>query len=254
MFSKKAAILIAAMTLAAALPSAADKPVVCGPFTPSLEIARVSKYVWHGLVLNPDPAIQPSLTFANEAGLSFNFWGSFDTTNIIGKENEFSEMDYTVGYTWQTPFGRPLTTKAAYLTFPDRPVTSFLRLIANTTFEGPLSPCLTVKYDFGNADGACATLALSRRLPMQTASPVSISAQISAATSGFTGAYFGESKAAMTDILLSASMPIQTGDNWAVTPSVNYAHIVDGDLADAVKANGGNRNTWFVNIAATTAF
>ena len=256
MFKRSAAIIVAAVSIAAALPAAASILGAFDGLSTSAEVTHVSKYIWHGLALNPDPAIQPSISISGKTGFGLNFWGSYDTTNIVGEKDKFTESDYALTYSYKDQ-NNPVVAKAQYLTFPGRPSGSFLRLAISETYRGPLSPSTTIKYDYGNVHGACVTFGVAHDLSFglgKKASALKLSAAISAADKNFTGAYYGYSKLTATDVLASLSLPIKVAGNISLTPAISYAYIVDGDLADSVTTNGGDRQNWILSFTGTGAF
>ena len=64
-----------------------------GPLDIDAELPYVSQYVWRGIVANPDPVLQPSLS-ASILGFNVGFWGNVDLTDIYGKKGEFTEIDW----------------------------------------------------------------------------------------------------------------------------------------------------------------
>jgi len=58
----------------------------------------VTRYMWRGFdVLTNRSAIQPSVTFSNDKGISLNCWGSFGITER-DHTGEFDELDLTLSY------------------------------------------------------------------------------------------------------------------------------------------------------------
>ena len=65
----------------------------------SVSVDGVSRYVWRGLVLNDDPALQPSFTAA-WSGFSVGLWGSLDLTDSTTRQYS----PYTSGFlAYQVP-------------------------------------------------------------------------------------------------------------------------------------------------------
>jgi len=256
MFKRSAAAIAAAMCVWAAAPAAAGIANLFDGLSTTAQVTHVSKYIWHGLALNPDPAIQPSVTISSKNGFGLNFWGSYDTTNIVGEKDKFTESDYALTYSYKDQ-NNPVVAKAQYLTFPGRPSGSFLRLAISETYRGPLSPSTTIKYDYGNVHGACVTFGVAHDLSFglgKKAPAMKLSAAISAADKNFTGSYYGYRKFTATDVLASLSLPIKVAGNISLTPAVSYSYIVDGDLADSVTTGGGDRQNWIVSFTGTGAF
>lgn len=208
----------------------------------NLDLAYVSKYVWRGLALNPDPALQPSLTFTHSSGASFNTWGSMDTTNVgeqIGygdKSGSFTEIDYTLSYAWAGKF--KYTAGLVDYTFPHTGFDSTTEAYASVCFGGALSPSLSVNYDFDEVEGYYASLSFSYACALsparKTATSLNFGARVSYASANYNAFYFGVDKGALTDLLLSASVPFPLTDKLSLTPAVYYSMVLDSDLRDAV--------------------
>jgi len=83
-----------AAVLVLAVPSAGRAAEV----TVGTDIATA--YVWRGLTLNDEGAIQPSIDISHESGLNLNIWGNFDIGdfNSTLESGEFSEVDLTLSY------------------------------------------------------------------------------------------------------------------------------------------------------------
>lgn len=209
----------------------------------NLDLGYVSKYVWRGLVLNPDPAVQPSVTFAHPSGWSFNVWASMDTTDAgigIGygdKSGSFTEIDYTLNYAFSA-LGKSMNAGVVAYTFPHTNFDETSELFYNVGFGGMLSPSLSLNYDFDQVDGLYAALGVSHSVDMPLGEnktvPLSFAAKIGYATADYNDFYFGgNDKAAFTDAMISVSAPIAMG-GFKLTPTLYYTMVVDSDLRDAV--------------------
>jgi uncharacterized protein (TIGR02001 family) len=218
-----------------------------------LDTAIVSKYVWRGLVLNPDPAIQPSLTLTHKSGVSFNWWGSLDTTDANGQRGNFTEIDYTLNYGWNA--GK-VGVNAGLIdyTFPNTPFHGTSEAYGSACFGGLLNPTLSVNYDFDEADGFYASLAAGYActMPWKKEQPtnLNLSARVSYGSPSYNRFYFGADKGAFTDLLLTASVPFQAGKVVTITPAVSYSTVLDGSLRDRVS----KPDNFFAGVTASVAF
>ncbi len=209
--------------------------------TANLDVVYMSKYIWRGLTLNPDPAIQPSLTISHKSGLSYNFWGSIDTTNAgedIGygdKSGEFTEIDHTLSYCWSKK-SISMSAGLIHYTFPNTYFDSTNELFISAGFSGILSPVIGINYDVDEADGAYLTLAGSHSIKVGSPNidSLNLSARIGFGTASYNKFYFGVDKSALTDLLLGASLPIKVGEKVSITPSAYYSIVLDNELRDAV--------------------
>lgn len=207
-----------------------------------LDVAYVTKYVWRGLELNPDPVLQPSLTVSHPSGVSFNWWGSVDTTRVFGQRGNFTEIDYTLSYAWSTR-GRRMAAGLINYTFPNTDFASTAEAFVSAGFGGTLSPTLSINYDFDEADGYYASLSVAHSWPVpwkrEASTSVDASARLSFASSDYVRFYFpGADGSAFTDLLLTAEMQLPVSDTMTITPSVGYSTLLDGDLKDTVSKSG----------------
>ena len=209
----------------------------------SLDLSYVSKYVWRGLVPNPDPAFQPSLTFTHTSGVALNIWGSMDTTDVgegIGygdASGNLTEIDYTLSYS-KSISNLALNGGLISYTFPHTGADSTAEVFGGVCFGGTLSPTLSVNYDFDQADGFYASFSGSYACNLtpnrKTPTTMNLTGKMSYASANYNSFYFGTDKGAFTDFVLSASYPFQLNKMFKLTPSVSYSSVVDGDLRDAV--------------------
>jgi uncharacterized protein (TIGR02001 family) len=224
----------------------------------SLDLAYVSKYVWRGMVVNDDPALQPSLTFAHSNGLSLNFWGSLDTTDIAGEKGNITEVDYTLDYEWAIK-KTGLNAGVSYFTYPHIGAEATGEAYVKACFGGDWSPSLGVNYDFKEIKGTYLSLGLSRDCnltPGKEKNPrlLGLSAQLGYGTATYNSGYFEVDKATFNDVLLSASLPCEVNDKLTVTPSISYAALLDNDLKQATRDIGNDTSVLFGGVTFSYAF
>lgn len=221
--------------------------------TTKLDVPYVSKYVWRGIVANPDPAFQPSLTLTHKSGVSLNLWGSADTTDVNKEQGHLTEIDYTLNYAWAA--GKAgMNAGVIDYTFPHTSYPSTSEVYASTCFGGKLSPTVSVNYDFKEADGYYASLSAGYAcaMPWKKNAPtaMNLSARLSYASANYNKFYFSAPESAFTDLLLSASVPLSVGKSVSITPSLNYSTVVSSVLRDGVK----DPDNFFTSLTASFAF
>ena len=137
----------------------------------SSNLTLVSRYIWRGFdtIPNDRPSLQPSLTLNfGESGLWFNLWSALALV-----DTNFVELDFILGYdkTWSKNI--TFCTGAGYFTFPsfpsypDKNSTSPEVYLGATLCSIPLSPRLTLYYDFNLGDGVYVTLDLQKNFPIR---------------------------------------------------------------------------------------
>jgi uncharacterized protein (TIGR02001 family) len=231
----------------------AGSAVFAQELSTSIDLAYVSKYVWRGTVPNPDPAFQPSITISHPSGASFNFWGSMDTTDIAGNSGNFTEEDYTLSYGWEAA-GHSMSAGYIYYAFPNTEFNSTQEIFYSIGI-GPTS--FAVNYDFDEAKGLYGSIATGYDYNITpgkpVATPMSLSAKLGFATSGYNDAYFGVDKFGLVDLVLSASAPFET-KKLTITPSLSYSTVINSDISDALSAGGVDKNNFIAGLTVSAAF
>lgn len=207
----------------------------------NLDTAYLSKYVWRGVVLNPDPVVQPSLTFTLPSGFSYNLWMSMNTEDnaVAGDADLVVEQDHTVSYLF-TFAGREMSLGYIYYAFPNTSLASTQEFFGTVGFGGKFSPAISINYDSDEVRGAYIALSAgySTVLPVGSDSgiPMDLTAKLGYGTASYIKrAYPGApDKAAPLDLVVGVSSTIPWSGKYSITPSVSYSTILDGDVSDAV--------------------
>ena len=218
------------------------------------DAAVVSKYVWRGQRLTNDWSLQPEAT-VGIGKFRFNVWGNLDLTavnegdalfiaenpaappgNHVGLRGRFSEVDYTVSFTFDLG-PADFDVGAILYTFPDRsaslPTTT--EIYGEIAFSGaPLSPSavLYVDIDESRADDGSTGLYLSlgaehrilsghRRFP-----GLDLSASLGVVNDGFGRFYYGQSGSGFHDFGFTATAPIALGEHWSAGAFVSYSALL----------------------------
>ncbi len=219
-----------------------------------LDLTYKSHYVWRGINLTDDPVFQPSLTFAWK-GLSVNFWGNMDLTDVNGNRREFNEADVTVSYGGEAGSVSYEVGVIRYH-FPNTPFPGTTEVYGAVGLDLPLSPTLTVYYDCDEADGYYATLGVGHTfedlvtLSETCSMSCEVSASVAYADADYNAFYFGVADSAFVDALVSIGFPVAIGDHVTITPSASYSNILDGTLAAAA----GKQSNWWTGITLGFAF
>ncbi|MEN6521353.1 MAG: TorF family putative porin [Armatimonadota bacterium] len=244
----------------------------------SVDLGYVSQYIWRGIPLNTDPAFQPSITISHPSGLSFNLWGSMDTTNIAGKSGDLTEADYTLNYAWETK-GREMNAGVSCYTYPNTTDSGTSEIFMSMCFGGTLAATLSANYDIDEADGYYLTLGVGHdcATAWKKAPKLGLSAKVSYGSDKFVKYYYNGysemnksrsaktaikpgyympqvNKSAFTDVILSVSMPYTMKNGMTLAPNVNYTMIIDSDIKDVMKAAREDRNNFFAGVTLSTSF
>ncbi len=186
------------------------------------QVDLVSRYVWRGFDLLPDNhmAIQPSVSIElGKSGFTLNVWSSFALANRADFKYS-DEIDLTLSYEFTMPEGWELSagfTHYGYwfaedFSFKDATSQEVYATVARTDL--PLSPTLSVYYDFNLGSGLYVTLGGSHELKVSEKVSVELGGLI-----GFNSRQYID-KTGFSDIDLYVKAPLALG-RLTLTPSLN---------------------------------
>ncbi len=211
----------------------------------AIDAAYNSKYVWRGIAVVDDHVFQPSVTIGY-GNLSLNVWGSRDLTSENGSAGDFTEIDYTIDYSWSHD-DLGFSVGAIYYDFPHDGGAGTYEVYGAASLDVMLSPTLTLYADIDEADGMYATFGVGHSFrglwqPLKDVSlGLDVGASVGLGSSNYNDFYFGVDETALTDALVSVGWPLQIGERWTLTPSVCFSQLLDGDIRDALS---NDSNMW----------
>lgn len=216
--------------------------------TTRFDAGYVSKYVWRGIPQTAEGAFQPSITLSHSSGLAYNLWASEDID-----KGEFTEHDHTLSYSWSAG-GTGMSAGYIYYAFPNTNYLSTSEVYASAAFAAPLSPTVSINYDIDEASGFYASLGGSHAwdLPDEVGS-LALSAKLSLSSASYNKFWFGKDELALSDLYLSASVPLAIG-RATLTPSLSYSTIIDGSLRDGLSAMGLKPDNFVGGLTMSYAF
>lgn len=243
-------ILLTALTLVMMV-SAALPALALGPLDVDADLTYMSKYVWRGMVANPEAVLQPSMS-ASIMGIGFGFWGNMDLTDITGRSGEFTEIDYVASYGIPLPFV-DLDFGLIYYDFPNSEAASTAEAFISGSMGVLLSPTLSIYYDFQEVDGAYVSAGISHGAAMGPELKLELGATVGFGDSGYNESYYGLDSGGLTDFLVTASVPFDPIPFFTITPSVNYGTQM-GDAKTSTDDADGDSDAFFYGISATFSF
>jgi hypothetical protein len=207
----------------------------------------MSKYIWRGQLLNDDYVMQPSVG-VSYGGLSASVWGNMDMTDYHDNDWEFTEYDWTVGYSDKVPGVDILkySVGAIYYHFPSSSF-STTEVYGGIGLDVPLSPMVTLYRDIDEGDCSYVALSVSHSIEkiceLSSDMPVgmSMSASMGWGNEAYNKYYWGVEDSALNDLTLSVGFPVPVL-GWTVTPSVNYVTLLDSDIRSADTYETGYTN------------
>lgn len=243
------------------VPAVSDEPAL----GVGVSTAFMSKYIWRGQLLNDDYVMQPSvgLTYGN---WSASLWGNVDMTDYHDNDWEFTEYDWTIGYSDKIPGVDILSYSvgAIYYYFPSLTDDGdTVEVYAGLGLDIPLSPTLTMYRDVDEIDGTYLALSVSHSIEtiFELSPDMPVGMNLSASTGwgseNYNKGYWGVNSSKMNDLTLSVGFPVVMG-NWTITPSVSYVTLLSSGVraSDWYKTNSGNNDSDYVftGITLSTSF
>jgi hypothetical protein len=223
--------LLAATDDAAPVDSTTAEAPPAGPVQVDFDATVASKYLFQGFDYSDGKGVVQPNFVVSHGSVSAVVWSNFQSN--LGDVNEvdlslkytrsFNKLNVSPGYT--------------YLKYPNREGWSPSQEgFVDLGFEGPLSPTLSVHYDFDAGEGVYATLGLSHAL----------SKSLSVATNLFyQSSYYGMTGIPTTEFKVSTSFPM---GGFTMAPSLSrFASTENGDFTGAAQVPA----TWLIAIGVT---
>jgi hypothetical protein len=105
-----------------------------------------SRYVWRGIRVVDGPVWQPSVAFGWK-GLTLSVWGNMDLTNVNREQHHFTELDFTLDYTWSWDKLK-LSLGTIHYRFPNTVFSSTTEVYGGIGLDVPLSPTRRLAWGF----------------------------------------------------------------------------------------------------------
>ena len=240
-----------AITLLAVLLLAGTGAHAAGPVDLKAELGLFSKYVWRGMVLSPDPVLQP-VASVRLGGLGLGFWGNVDSGDANGSEGEFSEIDWTISY----GLGIALVDVEAGLIYYDAIPTlgsDTAELYLKGNVNVLLSPRLAIYQDIDAHNGTYVSGGVTWGNDISQTLAWELGAELGWGSQEYVNNYFpygnGGFPAGFTDGLVGLAMPWRPIILLTVTPQVAWAALT----GDAREPNTDN-DTFVAGLTVTASF
>jgi len=211
-----------------------------GDFSIGFQTVYNSKYVWRGLNTVDDSVHQPS-AYVSHGNFTISVWGNQDLTNVNDNRHDFTEIDYTLDYSFQWKCLKASVGSIIYQ-FPDiAPGTT--ELYGGVGLDCILSPKVTIYQDVAAVEGQYATFSIGHTFEdvLKPTDSIGVSVDCSAAISfgsdRYNKFYYGSEHYAVTDLLLYLGVPVSIGDYVTLTPFMNFSSIIDHALRGDRKKN-----------------
>jgi len=257
----KTLLTIALVTL---LITGATSALALGPLDASAELGVFSKYVWRGIVVNPETVLQPDLN-VSFLGFGLDIWANMDLTDQYEMSGEFNEVDYTLYYELPLPLV-DLGAGFIYYDFPNTEYNSTTEFYISAAVNVILSPSLAVYQDIDQIKGAYWEAGISHGLELSPGLSLDLGANLGLGSKGYMNGYFGVipdpseplgvtafTSATMSNFLFTADLPWHPLPIVTITPSAAYSTLL-GDAKDSVDLVEGDTDAFYVGLTAALAF
>lgn len=217
------------------------------------------KYIWRGQNLVDDPVLQTGIS-ASYADLTAAVWGNLDLTNVNGNSGDFSEVDYSLGYSGSlSQFeGLGYSLGLIYYDFPGTVVKDTTEVYWGLTLDVPANPSLTFYHDVDEADGTYIALAVGHsieqiaKLGPETPVGVEVGASVGWGSGSYDKYYWGIEQGKLNNLALFISFPADF-NGWTIAPSANYVTLLSDDIRDS-DAYGTDSDFFFAGVSCSKRF
>lgn len=239
------------------------------PFSVDASLDLVSMYNWRGIPVVDDPVVQPSVTL-NYEGFALNWWANYDLTDT-GKDNDFSEHDITLSYTYEYDL-LSLTGGVIYYYFPNLGEQSTLssgrtvgddndtaEVFLSATYDVFLAPTFTAYYDFDEAEGFYLNASISHTIPLAQIDE-NLSLELGADIGWMSeemGEFYFQEKAdgtgtngdGFSNVGAKATLAYQVNEHFSISWYVAGAYIISDEFGDSVEAGGKDDTNFWTGVS-----
>lgn len=238
------ALTYIALTLATGVALADTTPV-----TTSADIAINSKYVWRGINITDDVVVQPSFTFGWQKW-SLNLWGNYETTNVNGFKNRFTEVDTTLTYS-DTAANGTWSAGVINYAFPNTGGSDTTEFFGTYTFGQAFNPTVGLYWDVDEANGIYLNFSASdtKDVPGTPGASWGWNASVGYGTEDHNQFYYGSNKASLADWKLGGVFNLPAGNGTAY-----FNTAFTGLLDSKLRQGASNRSNWVIGAGYKISF
>ena len=226
-----------------------DKALAMG-----VSVDGVSRYTWRGLVLNDDPALQPSVSLTY-GGFTVGVWGSLDLTDSsedLGhgyRHGAFSEVDLSLDY--EHSFGLvSLSTGLVLYDFPGTGLPNTTELHVGVDADLAVDLSFAAWYDIAEANGFYLEAGAAREIGVGKSASLELGATLGWADADWRGFNCGVENSGWMQAELGVILSAPVGERVTLRPFTLWSTLLDDevragvDRSDAFVAGFGFDYTW----------
>jgi hypothetical protein len=218
-------------------------------FSASASAGYFSKYIWRGQNVNDTSVLQTNVS-GSAYGFTGSIWSNIDLTNdsqfAPNNAGEFSEVDYTLDYSYSTSKVGFSLGVIHYL-FPNTGAKSTTEIYGGLSVAVPLSPKITWYRDVNLIDGSYIQITAGHTFEKigkwndDYYVDLSFNGSLAFAGSGYNKGYFGIDKTKFNDFTFGVGVPFNL-KHVTLTPSFNVSTMLDDQIGDVTYEKN---NVWF---------
>jgi len=211
------------------------------PLTFGATLDIYSAYVWHGMILNDEPVLQPDLamtySFGDYGSVTADAWLNFDTTGNNSQRSfaGMNEIDYTLQYA-VTLGDFSLGLGHIWYTFPAIGDTEYFpstrEIFVSAAYNNDIVvPFIKAYYDYARVDGTYVTVGLRKEMTFDKLT-AGAEVSLSGASHPYTEYYYGggESQYWFADAQALIYAKYSITDNIFVGARLGWVSTVDNEL------------------------
>lgn len=250
---KKICLII---TLGALLAVNAAPALALGPVDLGARLDVYNKYVWRGIIANPEAVLQTDLS-ASLFGFGLGFWGNVDLTDVNDASWKYTEINYKLEYGLSLPLIN-LGAGLVYYDFPNTQVNSTTEFFISAEANVLLSPHIAYAYDFDEVDGGYFQLGATYASALSPSVGLEVAADLGVGSQGWHQYYFslGGGTATgtdVTDFIFAIRAPIKPIILLTITPSVAYSTLMS-KAKTSYEAAGVDYDSFIFGLSASASF
>ena len=190
------------------------------------------------MMIDDSPVIQPSVTIFHDAAggtFMFNTYGNLEPEEYAGRNNAFNEMDITFAYSKKV--GK-YTINGGLIEYtfsnPNYPETDTHEVYIGSSYEVPswcpVTPSVTVYYDFKEVDGFLVNGTLSHLFILGEKLSMLADTSLEWADARYNQYNFLVDKAALNDWSSGLTLVYTPIKRLSLTTGVRYGMLVDDEI------------------------
>ncbi|HPF15235.1 MAG TPA: hypothetical protein PLJ12_13305 [Planctomycetota bacterium] len=218
-----------------------------------VQLPLATQYVFRGAVVNKDPVFQPSVSAHAERGnhaLDAVIWSNYDSSDDNGKAHDWTEVDYSGGYTHSEG---TVSTSVGFIHYA-YPSTQFessseVYAMASTAWNA-LTSTLEVWYDYEVIDGYYVNLNVSRDWDLHEAWGLATKLGIGYMDKAQGEYFFGPRESGWADLLAQATLTRPISERGSFFVSWAFSEVLDASYRNAQE----DSNHFWVSVGTSWTF